>query len=189
MKNSDYVVQEREPEFDRDCLHRPLFAVNMRLYSANQRYRDHIRGVLSYMDWILYQKWEDYASAKDGGKFGISGANLGIPYNIIAFRTKNEKGLVVHRCMINPRILGVSKDLVETMSNCGSIKFKQKIPIKRHTWIEVEYYDWKGELKKEKLTTKEGAFTIQHEVDHNNGILITDRYIQQGGDKGLLERI
>lgn len=201
MKNYDYVVQERQPEFDRDCLHRKLFSVNMRLFHASEWYHNQIRDLLRHLAWILQQKWEDYGSAPDGGKYGISGANLGIPYNVIGFwadksvcdRTSwgacpDDKGRVPV-VMINPVIEARSQEMVETKSNCGSIKFKEKIPVRRHRWVDVSWHDAKGTRHTKRFTGKTGGFTIQHEVDHNLGILITDRYLEQGGDPKLLETL
>ena len=185
MLNYDYIVQEREPEFDRTVLHRKLFPVNMRLFASSAPYRQHILGVISYMEWVMAQQWEDYQSNPDGGTYGISGANLGIPYNIIGFKVKGG-GM---RYMINPQIIEHSNDQGETKSNCGSIKLLAKIPVKRHKWIKVKFYDVNGIEREEKLTAKTGAYTVQHEVDHCLGVLITDRYLKQGGDPVLLQGI
>ncbi len=182
-RNSDYVVQMREPEFDRDCLRRPLFKVNMRLFKSSQRYREHIQGIIKYMVWILGQQWDDYQS-NGNGTFGISCANLGMAYNIIGYRDGDTLEF-----MINPTIAHQSDKMIETKSNCGSIKFKEKIPVMRPAWVIVDYYDINGNFKTKRFTGKECGFTIQHEIDHNNGILITDRFIDQGGDPRLLDSI
>lgn len=184
MKNYDYLVQDREPEFDRSCLHRQLFPVNMRLLKSSDRYRLLIEDTLHYMEWIMSRKWEDYQSAPDGGSYGISGANLGIPWNIIGYKHKDR---VVF--MLNPVVVDSSQEVTATKSNCGSIKFKEKIIVLRHLWIDVEWYTMDGKLCKGRFTRKNGGFTIQHEIDHNNGVMITDRYIEQGGDPNHLNEI
>jgi peptide deformylase len=91
--------------------------------------------------------------------------------------------------MINPKIIKASEKMISTKSNCGSIKYREKITVKRHASIEVRYYDLEGNHWDETFTGKNGGFTIQHEIDHNNGIMITDRYLEQGGDPKLLEKI
>lgn len=184
MKNSDYIIQEREPEFDRDLLHRKSFAVNMRLFYTSKFYRKHIEDIFDYMAWSMEQKWEDYQSNPAGGTYGISGANLGIPYNIIAYKNKGTL-----RFMINPKIIEFSDKMVETKSNCGSIKYKEKITVKRYAVVMVEYFNMYGVRIVEEFTAKNGGFTIQHEIDHSNGILITDRFIEQGGDPKTLENL
>ena len=197
MKNSDYVVQMREPEYNRDCLTRKLFDVNMRLFHADQKnnwYKNHILAIIEQMEWILKSEFEDYSSNPKGGKYGISGANLGIPYNIIAFwadgEAYNVKGLGKFIFpMINPCIITKSAEMHKTMSNCGSIKYKEKIPVLRHKNITVSWYDEKGEKQQDVFSIKKGGATIQHEVDHSNGILIFDRYLEQGGDPEILKEI
>lgn len=181
MKNYDFIVQERQPEFDRDCLHRKLFAVNMRLYKSSPKYKRLILDVVEYMRWLMGQRWEDYQSNPAGGTYGISGANIGIGHNIIGYMI-NDKFVV----MINPEIVHKSKELVTAQSNCGSIKLDEKIPIKRHKWIDVRYYDIYGSPHEGRFDRTNGGFTIQHEIDHNNGILITDRHQEQTGSSDWL---
>ncbi len=184
MKNSDYMVQMREPEFDRDCLRRPLFKVNMRLFSSSEPYRKHILGIIDYMKWAMSQRWEDYESNPAGGTFGISCANLGMAYNIIGWRKGQEFDF-----MINPQVVSRSENMIKTRSNCGSIKLKEKIPVMRPGWVVVNYYDTEGKNLEKKFTGKECGFTIQHEIDHNNGKLITDHFLEQGGDHKYLETV
>ena len=184
MKNSDYMVQMREPEFDIQCLRRPLFPVNMRLFGSSEQYKSHILGIIDYMTWSMNQRWEDYQSNPNGGTYGISCANLGMAYNIIGWKHEDQ-----YRFMLNPVIAEYSKKMITTKSNCGSIKYKEKIPVNRPSWVTVNYYDLEGNEKKEKFTGKQAGFTIQHEIDHNIGILITDRFLEQGGNPKILENL
>ncbi len=180
MKISDYMVQMNEPEFDRDCLQRKLFSVNMRLFETSEYYKNHILGIIEYMKWAMSQRWEDYESNPNGGTFGISCANLGMAYNIIGWRVENSFDF-----MINPKIKEASKEMVLTQSNCGSLKLKEKIPVMRHKWIFVSYYDIKGKFQYRQIDGKNSGFTIQHEIDHNLGILITDKNVESKDAKQL----
>ncbi len=174
----------REEEFDRDCLRRKLFKVNMRLFKSSQQYKDHILGIIEYMKWAMSQRWEDYKSNPDGGTYGISCANLGMAYNVIGWRNGEEFNF-----MINPEVIEKSDKIVETKSNCGSIKLKEKISVKRPSWVTVSYYDVDGNFQTKKFSGKEAGYTIQHEIDHNNGKLITDWFLEQGGDPKVLENL
>lgn len=180
MNNHDYITQDSEPE-DRIYLHRKLFPVSIRLLKSSPPYREHIQGILQYMEWTLDQKWDDYASAKDGGTYGISGANLAIPYNIIGWRKKDDNKFGY---MLNPVLTKMSDMQVETKSNCGSIKLSEKIAVLRFRQIKVSWYDIKGGQHEQEFTIKDCGSTIQHEIDHNNGILIIDRFVEQGGSFG-----
>lgn len=167
MKIVDYVVQDLDPqEFTRETLHRRTFDVNMRLFKSSAAYRQIIIDITNYMDNHLKMNFEDYQER------GISGASLGLPFNIIAYKLKGN-----HRFMINPKIVRRSKDMVETKSNCGSLKLAETISVMRHRLIDVEFYDRRGHKSQESnIGRDQGGFTIQHEVDHNLGVMITDRH-------------
>jgi peptide deformylase len=66
---------------------------------------------------------------------------------------------------------------VATDSNCGSIRLEKPIKVGRYAEIEVEWYDEEGKFHKEWRNIETGSLTIQHEIDHNLGILITERQV------------
>jgi len=127
-------------------------------------------GKLSKCDFLDYSKLQ-----------GISGANLGIPFNIVGVRATAKAikdGLSAIEgtlfFLINPKVVEESKETYIVMSNCGSIRLPKKIKVERHEWVKVGYYDLTGAPKEDVF---KGAFgsTLQHEIEHNLGILITDK--------------
>jgi len=159
----NFIVQDSED--DNDILHRKLFDVNIRLFNDNKKYRKLILSIVSYMKKVAKKRFKDYTPAK-----GISGANVGIPFNIIGVLNKNNKWYF----FLNPEIINRSAKEEATLSNCGSLLLKNSIKVKRYKWIELEYYNLKGQKRSTYFNGKY-CYTIQHEVDHNNGILITSR--------------
>lgn len=165
MEISDFLIQElMDNEFDKSTLHVPLFKVNIRLLKINKYFFNLINSVIEYMSFILNTKFGGYTQAK-----GISGANLGIPWNIIGIHHNNKNIF-----FINPVITKKSEETKLVKSNCGSIRLKELIDVNRHIWIDLEYYDIKGNIHHNRFFCKDGGYTIQHEVEHNLGILITD---------------
>ena len=159
-KIADYLVQKGEKQDD--CLNTPLLPVNMRLLRTNKRYRKMIENILGYME-LSMGKYADYPALK-----GISGANVGIPFNIAIVAT--TKG---NEIMINPKILAKCGSRV-VKSNCGSLRLKEPIEVVRHKIVIVEFNTHvfpKFERIKVKFKGAEAA-TAQHEIDHNNGIMI-----------------
>lgn len=162
MKIARCLVQHDE-QFS-EMLHEKLFDVNIRLFKYNKEYRNMILGLLNYMKDLLNTKFEDYAELK-----GISGANVGIPFNLVV--VKNGKGTLK---MVNPSYTAIDTfDKRTVKSNCGSINLEESIEVERYREVSVCYHDEAGERHD---ITIDGAFasTVQHEIDHNNGILITD---------------
>ncbi len=178
MKITNVLVQSKGNEYDRECLSRACFNVNMRLYHVNVEYRKIITSIIDYMYLVLDTNFEDYPQ-----ETGVASSTLGIPFNIIAYKNKEIK-----KAMINPEIVERSLTKSTGKSNCGCCRLKNKIEIFRYDWISVRYYDRFGNLSAdERLTKMEGGFTVQHEIDHNIGYTIVDRFIQQGGKESVIE--
>ncbi len=159
MNIENYLVQCSGSTDEVDILSRRLFDVNIRLYQNNQEYRELVRAALQHLVTALNTEYDNYTPP-----VGMSGANIGVPWNIIA----------VPRLMINPKIIDHSFAYEYVKSNCGSIQLPQTISVKRWKFIDVEYYNIEGKLVVEYDVDRcDGGYTIQHEIDHNQGKLIS----------------
>lgn len=166
MKHSDWCTHINNPE-DRDILTRKLFDVNMRLFRANDSYRALVQKVCEFIEYSTMTEKEGYKKPH-----GYSGANAGIPWNIIGIAHAHGDATV----MINPMYTPVEKEGKRVVkSNCGSLTLPEPIEITRWNRINVSYYDVFGEYNRLENVGPSPGFTIQHEVEHNLGILITDQ--------------
>jgi peptide deformylase len=77
--------------------------------------------------------------------------------------------------IINPTITHASREMMELWDDCFSIP-NLMIRVRRHFEVEVSYTDEHGAPRRMKAS---GALSelLQHEIDHLNGILATDRAI------------
>lgn len=156
LTHKDCCTLYEIPE-ERDILTRKLFDVNMRLFRYNPDYRSIVQCAIEHIRECAMTQREGYKKPH-----GYSGANAGIPWNIIAL----ADGTV----MINPVVVKVDPRKRESFSNCGSLLLKEPIKIWRHSRVVVDYFDRDGAP-----CQAEGYLpTVQHEIDHNNGILIWD---------------
>jgi len=90
----------------------------------------------------------------------------------IAYKVPKTDEVVV---CLNPVIVEKSTYVVSTKTNCGSLRLEKPIRVMRSDWVVLEYYDLEGNLRRsERLYGHHGGYTVQHEVDHNRGVLITD---------------
>lgn len=173
LKIEDHITHIDNPE-DLPFLKTKLFDVNMRLFNSSEKYRDIIMWCCEYIQFLAMTEMEGYKKPH-----GMSGANAGIPFNIIGIvENRGEENESCH-IMINPKIIGHSVKMEETSSNCGSIRLEKSIKVMRWHEIRITYYDTDGNFTESVFGRKQGGFTIQHEIDHNLGILITDRYEEQ----------
>lgn len=155
---------------DRDILTRRNFDVNIRLLKSSPQYRRIIEEVASYLILCLKEVKEGYTKP-----LGWSGSNAGIPFRMIAVWQRNTPVI-----MLNPEIVSFNlrKGGTIVRSNCGSLRLQKPIRVRRENEIHLRYWNIEGEVVDiPQITREEGSFTIQHEIDHTNGILITQREV------------
>ncbi len=103
---------------------------------------------------------------------GLAAPQTGVSQRIIVVRLTGKFFNKEVLAMINPVIVERSEDIVYGTETCFSTTGSQ-VSIPRNKWVKVKFLTLTGE---ERVLIKSGedARTIQHEIDHLNGILITD---------------
>jgi peptide deformylase len=101
------------------------------------------------------------------GGIGLAGNQVGILKRIIIILHED-----VPIVMINPEIVKISEEFEYGNEGCLSIP-ETYIDLKRHKEVVVKYRDTKG---KPHFETYSGlsARIVQHEIEHLDGILMTD---------------
>ena len=99
---------------------------------------------------------------------GIAANQIGINMKIVVINSEDGP-----REFINPKI--IKKSFIKSKSEEGCLSFPGISGCaKRHKTIEVEYQNLSGE-KKNICVSGLYSFVFQHEIDHTNGIIFTDR--------------
>jgi peptide deformylase len=100
---------------------------------------------------------------------GIAAPQIGVGRRVIFLNVGESIPL------INPTITHASREMMELWDDCFSIP-NLMIRVRRHFEVDVSYTDEHGAQRRMKAS---GALSelIQHEIDHLNGILATDRAI------------
>jgi peptide deformylase len=99
----------------------------------------------------------------------LAAPQIGYPKKIFFMQTP-KRSLV----MINPRIIKKSEETVDVWDSCYCFDLAFFVKIKRYKHIEVEFSTKVGSTIVEKFEGDESEL-FQHEIDHLNGILATDR--------------
>ncbi len=104
-----------------------------------------------------------------------------IVIEILPDKREGEKGVKVALC--NPEIVKASDEMVSDIEACLSIRgWYGEVP--RHRWVVVKAQNPEG--KEVRIKAEDYyARVLQHEIDHLNGILFTDRIV----DISTLRRI
>lgn len=98
---------------------------------------------------------------------GIAAIQIGEPYRVFVAVTKWDD------VFINPVVKNRSSITKTDWEGCLSCE-NTAVRVKRSHSIELEYTNFKGDRKTTKFTNDD-ARVVQHELDHLNGFLITDR--------------
>lgn len=107
---------------------------------------------------------------------GIAAPQIGINRNLFWVQRFDKPG-EPFEFYINPKIVWRSELLRKGMEGCLSIP-EDRGDVYRNYTIKITYFDLKGNFKEE-IVEGFTAVVFQHESDHLNGILFTDRIIEQ----------
>jgi peptide deformylase len=119
---------------------------------------------------------------------GLAAPQIGIPLRIFVTRPTAHDQV---RAFINPEILSTSGDDQTSQKDDKKLEGCLSIPrvwgnVRRHYSLVLKYQDTHGELHQERFSGFI-ATIIQHETDHVNGILFTQRVLEQ--KSGLFQSI
>ncbi len=123
----------------------------------------------SFLDDLLFtaqevETEEGYSSA------GLAAIQVGVDKRVFCFLKESNGEFEI---MINPGIKIIGKEKIVDIEGCLSIpKFEGRVS--RYKKIKVKYIDREGKIQKGVFKNQE-AREIQHENDHLNGILFTDK--------------
>lgn len=112
---------------------------------------------------------------------GIAAPQVGINRNIIWVQRLDKPKEPFELC-INPKIVWQSNLMRKGAEGCLSIP-DERGDVYRNYTIQISFYDSQGKFTEEVI---EGftAVIFQHEIDHLNGILFTERIIEQQAFQG-----
>ena len=120
---------------------------------------------------------EEYAEKNNiRAGMGLAAIQLGIQKRFFVISYKKEDGTFEEYKVVNPKIISHSEEqiYVEEGEGCLSVTRYVEGIVPRFARVTVEYYDEFGN-KKTVRVREEIAVAFQHEIDHLNGILFTDK--------------
>ena len=108
--------------------------------------------------------------AKRGG-LGLSAVQIGVPKRVLLITERGQAPLV----MVNPAMTRHSRDFVSMTEGCLSVSDGARhVSVFRPRKCDASWFDL-GEHEHVATLTNMTARIFQHELDHLNGVLMTDR--------------
>lgn len=131
----------------------------------------------------LINELKETVTKNEGTKgVGLSAIQIGVPKRVfVAYSQKSKKFLV----FINPEIIWRSKRLISGVSQTNRLEGCLSVPgiwgqVLRHQVIKIRYQSTSGQIVTRRFRGFLGII-CQHEYDHLEGILFTDRVLKQKG--------
>lgn len=144
-------------------------------FPLNEKDKKTIDLMIEYLTNSQIEELEKKYNLRPG--MGMAAIQLGIPKRYFVVVHEQEiKETFKNYVIINPKIVSQSEEIiyVEEGEGCLSVNREVEGIVPRNARITIEGYDIEG--KKIKIRAREElAIAFQHELDHLNGILFTDK--------------
>ena len=143
-------------------------------FPLSQEDKDTIDQIIKHLTYSQIEKYAEKYDLRPG--MGLAFPQLGKLKRIIVIVYEYEEGKFKNYCLINPKIISHSEEMValETGEGCLSVNREVEGHVPRYARIRITGYDVDG--NKVSIRAREDlAVAFQHEVDHLNGILFFDR--------------
>ena len=116
---------------------------------------------------------------------GMAAIQLGIAKRYFVVVNEYDEGQFETYILINPRIISnsVEQIYVESGEGCLSVNRPVEGIVPRYARVTVEGYDMDGK-KIQVRAREELAIAFQHEIDHLDGIIFTDKIDKKDPFKG-----
>ena len=109
-------------------------------------------------------------------RMGLAAVQLGIKKRYFVVVHEYDEGKFDNYVLINPKIVSTSEEMIYVGEGEGCLSINRETTgiVPRHARVTLEAYDEEG--RKIRVRGREElAIAFQHELDHLNGILFTDR--------------
>lgn len=133
-----------------------------------------IDDAITYLTMSQIEKYSEKYNLRPG--MGLAFIQLGIPKNIFVIVEETEENEFRNYIVINPKIISHSEELIYVGEGEGCLSINRDVDgiVPRYARMRVKYQNIFGE--EEEIRIREDiSVAFQHEIDHLNGILFTDK--------------
>lgn len=136
--------------------------------------KKNIKDIIEFLEMSQIDEYIEKYNLRAG--WGLAYIQIGIPKRIFVLVQEIEEGKFEKYVVINPKIKSMSEEIVYISEGegCLSVNRPTEGIVPRHARMTIEAYDENGE-KYSIRVREELAVGFQHELDHLDGILFTDK--------------
>ncbi len=137
-------------------------------------YKNIIPEMLKHLRYSQIEKYAKKYELRPG--MGLAAPQVGINKNFFVVCYEVSNGKFEDYILINPKVISYSEEMIYAGEGEGCLSINREVDgiVPRHARITVEGYDMEGNLIRYRVR-EDLAIAFQHELDHLDGILFTDR--------------
>lgn len=143
-------------------------------FPLTKEYKEMLYDIIKYLEMSQDEKYIKKYNLRAG--MGLSLVQIGILDRAFVIANENEDKTFEEHIIINPEIITKSEELIYVGEGEGCLSVNREVEgiVPRHARITVKYQDLDGNEKQIRVR-EEISIAFQHEIDHLNGILFTDK--------------
>ncbi len=143
-------------------------------FPLSKERKDLIKDIAKYLKMSQIETYEKKYNLRPG--MGLALIQVGIPERIFVIVNEVEENEFENYIIINPKIISTSEEMIYVGEGEGCLSVNRDVEgiVPRHARIKIEAYDEDGNLYTIRVR-EDIAIAFQHEMDHLEGILFTDR--------------
>ncbi len=144
------------------------------IFPLDETDKKRIQDMLDYLKISQIEDLREKYNLRAG--MGLAYIQLGIAKRIFVIVDEVDDGKFENYIVINPKIISNSEELIYVGEGEGCLSINRETVgiVPRYARITVEAYDINGNPYTIRVR-EELAIAFQHEIDHLNGILFTDK--------------
>ena len=133
-----------------------------------------INDVIDYLTMSQIKEYYEKYDLRPG--MGLAFIQLGIPKNIFVIVEEVDDEEFENYVIINPKIISHSEEMIYVGEGEGCLSVNREVEgiVPRYARMKVEYQDIDGNTQTIRVR-EDISVAFQHEMDHLNGILFTDK--------------
>ena len=136
--------------------------------------KDNIKHMLKYLKMSQIDEYTEKYNLRPG--MGLSYVQIGVLKRIFVICDEIDEDKFENYIVINPKIVSESEELIYVGEGEGCLSINREVDgiVPRHARITVDAFDEEGNPIRIRVR-EDLAVAFQHEIDHLNGILFTDK--------------
>ena len=136
--------------------------------------KDNIKYMLKYLKMSQIDEYTEKYNLRPG--MGLSYVQIGVLKRIFVICDEIDEDKFENYIVINPKVVSESEELIYVGEGEGCLSINREVEgiVPRHARITVDAFDEEGNPIRIRVR-EDLAVAFQHEIDHLNGILFTDK--------------